>query len=182
MVVVGGKELVRSRSHDAREAIAESVRQPKTRVKLAQNRLAKQDAPEFTISAGDFGPELRGSRVEIWVAVTERRLHSDVKRGENAGENLHHAAVVRSLRKIGKADIGKQASFTTDATVPVEGCWKRENLLVAAFAQERKSRRILARGNDKNSVVSIKQLEFSGAAVYCPSATSEGTFSLPGRI
>jgi hypothetical protein len=149
MVVDGGKELVGIRSHEVRVSIAEAARQPKIKVKLAQNRLAKQDAPQFAIFAGEFGSELRDSKVDIWVAVTERRLHSDVKRGENAGEDLHHAAVVRSLRKLGTADNGKETSFTADATVPVERGWKRENLLVVAFAQERKSRRILGAATSK---------------------------------
>jgi hypothetical protein len=149
MVVDGGKEFIGSRSHDARVIIAEAARQPKIEVKLAQNPPAKEDELRFTISTGKFGSELRDGKLDIWVAVTERWLHSDVKRGENAGEDLHHAAVVRSLRKIGTADTGKETSFTADATVPVERSWKRENLLIVAFAQERKSRRILGTAKSK---------------------------------
>ncbi|GAC1624428.1 MAG: thioredoxin family protein [Candidatus Acidiferrum sp.] len=149
MIVDGGKELVGSRSHDVRVSIAEAARQPKIEVKLTQLSPTKEDALQFAISTGRFGTELRDSKVDIWVAVTERRLHSDVKRGENAGEDLHHAAVVRSLRKIGTAENGKESSFTTDATVSVERSWKRENILIVAFVQERKSRRILGAAMSK---------------------------------
>ncbi len=64
-------------------------------------------------------------------------------RGENAGEDLHHAAVVRSMRKIGEAKADGETSFTGNANVPLQKEWKRENLRVVLFVQERKSRRIL---------------------------------------
>jgi hypothetical protein len=70
-------------------------------------------------------------------------LHSAVTRGENAGEDLHHAAVVRSMRKIGEAKADGETSFTGNANVPLQKEWKRENLRVVLFVQERKSRRIL---------------------------------------
>jgi len=38
----------------------------------------------------------------VWLAITETGLHSSVTRGENAGEDLHHAAVVRFMRKSAK--------------------------------------------------------------------------------
>jgi hypothetical protein len=80
---------------------------------------------------------------EVWLAITETGLHSAVKRGENAGEDLHHAAVVRSIRKIGEAKAGDQTSFSGDATVTLRAQWKRENLHAVVFVQEKKSRRIL---------------------------------------
>jgi len=53
----------------------------------------------------------------VWLVVTETGLHSAVTRGENAGEDLHHAAVVRSMRKIGEAKADGETSFTGDASV-----------------------------------------------------------------
>jgi hypothetical protein len=80
---------------------------------------------------------------EVWLAITETGLHSAVKRGENAGEDLHHAAVVRSIQKVGEAKAGGQTSFSGDATVTLRAPWKRENLHAVVFVQEKKSRRIL---------------------------------------
>jgi len=80
---------------------------------------------------------------EVWLAITETGLHSAVTRGENAGEDLHHAAVVRSMRKIGEAKANGDTSFVGDASVSLQKEWKRENLRAVVFVQEKKSRRIL---------------------------------------
>ncbi len=66
-----------------------------------------------------------------------------MKRGENAGQDLHHAAVVRSMRKIGEAKADGETSFAGDARVPLQKEWKRENLRAVFLVQEKKSRRIL---------------------------------------
>src|SRR6266436_6157706 len=80
---------------------------------------------------------------EVWLAITETGLHSAVTRGENAGEDLQHAAVVRSMSKIGEAKAEGETSFARVATVPLQKEWKRENLRAVLFVQEKKSRRIL---------------------------------------
>jgi hypothetical protein len=79
----------------------------------------------------------------VWLAITETGLHSAVTRCENAGEDLHHAAIVRFLRKIGEAKGDHEPSFAGDATVPLKKAWKHENLRAVVFVQEKKSRRIL---------------------------------------
>ena len=71
-------------------------------------------------------------------------MHSAVTRGGNAGEDLQHAAVVRSMSKIGEAKAEGETSFARFATVPVQKEWKRENLRAVLFVQEKKSRRILS--------------------------------------
>lgn len=149
MIVDGNKELVGSRSGDVRASIAEAARQPKMEVKLEKNSPANENALQFTITTGKVISERQDGKVDIWVAVTERRLHSDVKRGENAGEDLHHAAVVRSLRKIGTIDNRKEISFSGTATISLERPWQRENLLIVAFAQEQKSRRVVGAATSK---------------------------------
>jgi len=47
------------------------------------------------------------------------------------------------MRKIGEAKGDGETSFTGDANVPLQKEWKRENLRVVVFVQEKKSRRIL---------------------------------------
>jgi hypothetical protein len=79
----------------------------------------------------------------VWLAVTETGLHSAVTRGENAGRELRHAAVVRALRKIGSADRGKELSFTGEPTIKLDHAWNRQNLRIVVFVQENHSRYIL---------------------------------------
>src|SRR6267143_1793249 len=143
MVVDGKTEFVGSQSRKAWQAVQQAASQQKAPVTL---RLASSpDASTENLSVTiDKLPEI-GHRdtAEVWLAITETGLHSAVKRGENAGEDLHHAAVVRSIRKIGEAKAGDQTSFSGDATVTLRAQWKRENLHAVVFVQEKKSRRIL---------------------------------------
>jgi hypothetical protein len=81
--------------------------------------------------------------VEVWLAITETGLHSDVKRGENSGHDLHHAAVVRSIRKIGEAKGGEEISFAGDVNVALQSDWKRENLKAVVFVQGKKGLQIV---------------------------------------
>ena len=63
-------------------------------------------------------------RADIIVAVTEDRLRSDVKRGENHGHVLTHAAVVRYLA-IGRAK-PLATPRTVRAEIPIAADWQRD--------------------------------------------------------
>ena len=82
-----------------------------------------------------------GDRADIIVAVTEDRLRTEVKRGENLGRTLSHAAVVREMRTIGEATGG---GATARTAIKIASEWRQENLKVVAFVQERTSRHVLA--------------------------------------
>ena len=79
----------------------------------------------------------------MWLAITETGLHSSVSRGENAGHELRHAAVVRAMHKIGEAKPEREISFSSDETVSLRKEWNRDNLKVVAFLQEKNSLKIL---------------------------------------
>jgi hypothetical protein len=66
-----------------------------------------------------------------------------VEAGENAGRNLIHAAVVRRLIKLGDANAHNEDAFSGSAKIAIQPSWKKENLQVVAFVQERKSRQIV---------------------------------------
>jgi hypothetical protein len=80
-------------------------------------------------------------RSDIIVAVTEDRLSTEVKRGENQGRTLTHAAVVREMRTVGEAS---GPSPSADIKIKIAPEWIRAHLKVVAFVQERGSRRVLA--------------------------------------
>jgi len=95
-------------------------------VSLEQGKPNRADQLDFSARAGKLEGTAGSDAAEVWLAITETGLHSAVKRGENAGEDLHHAAVVRSMRKIGEAKAKGETSFAGDATVPLKKEWKRE--------------------------------------------------------
>jgi len=143
MVVDGRVEFVGSHSQKARQAILEAAGNTKTPVTLTQGNSNGTGTGNFSVKVGKLEGTTRGDAAEVWLAITETGLHSAVTRGENAGEDLHHAAVARSMRKIGEAKADGETSFAGDANVPLQKEWKRENLRAVLFVQEKKSRRIL---------------------------------------
>lgn len=139
MIVDGQKEFVGSRERQARTEIEQASKLPKTRISLTPKSSVANGTAQFNVQVG----KLTGEGAEVWLAVTETQLHSSVKAGENAGEDLHHAAIVRRLHKIGEAKPGNELPFSSDTTVKLDAKWKPENLHVVVFVQEKKSRHIL---------------------------------------
>jgi hypothetical protein len=68
-------------------------------------------------------------------------LSSDVRRGENRGRVLTHAAVVRLLKTMGEA--GAQG---VTGEIAIDPSWQRDRVKIVAFVQESRSRRIVAAG------------------------------------
>jgi hypothetical protein len=85
--------------------------------------------------------EASRKKLELWLALTEKGLQSDVKAGENSGETLQHAAVVRSLQKI--AVVQADEPFTKRVAPNLKQEWKREQLSLVAFLVEKGSRKIV---------------------------------------
>jgi hypothetical protein len=143
MVVDGTAEFVGSRAQQAREAIREAASKTKIPVTLTHGSADGTGKENFSAKVGKLEGTTRGDVAELWLAITETGLHSAVTRGENAGEDLHHAAVVRLMRKIGEARAEGETSFAGETAVPLQKEWKRENLRAVLFVQEKQSRRIL---------------------------------------
>jgi hypothetical protein len=135
MVVDGRAEFVGSDGDAARKAIQRAAAQPHGEIDLRVDA-----ALHLTITAARL-PIGRGERADLLVAVTEDRLQSDVKRGENHGRVLKHAAVVRSLHPVGEPIAGDAGAETV---VALDDSWERSRLRIVAFVQERRSRAILA--------------------------------------
>src|SRR6185369_5770966 len=88
-------------------------------------------------------PDHEGSN--IFLAITEDNLVSNVAKGENSGKKLEHQSVVRELKSIGTLN-APDKSGEIETTLQLKPNWKRENLKIVAFVQENASRRILGAG------------------------------------
>ncbi|MHB8676696.1 MAG: DUF1223 domain-containing protein [Candidatus Acidiferrales bacterium] len=149
MVVDGQSQFVGSNGREALAAIEKAARGVETNVTIGGGKIVAKDSEDFTVSVGKLAGNAGNDVAEVWLAVVEDGLHSSVTRGENAGHVLYHAAVLRSLHKIGVARANGRASFTGNALVKFKSNWKRENLHVVAFVQEKKSRAILGAASTK---------------------------------
>jgi hypothetical protein len=143
MVVDGQDQFVGSNGRKAQASIEKAAQEPETSITIANGKADPKDSEDFQVSVGKLEGSTPDDVAEVWVAVTEDGLHTAVSDGENAGHTLYHAAVVRSLHKIGVANANGDTSFTGDERVKFKGNWKRENLHVVVFVQEKKSRKIL---------------------------------------
>jgi hypothetical protein len=79
--------------------------------------------------------------LELWIAVSEKGLQNNVTAGENSGETLQHADVVRTLHKIDS--FRGQGDAATPVTVELKPNWKLTNVHVVAFLVDRNSHRIV---------------------------------------
>lgn len=127
MVVDGRTEFVGSDERAARRAIEAAAREPRAFVRAVP---AGARAVRVTVAGAASG-------ADVFLAVVEDGLSSDVTRGENAGKRLPHASVARALAAVGRVD----ARGRFDAEVPVApGPGARRAF---AFAQERGTGHVL---------------------------------------
>lgn len=76
-----------------------------------------------------------------WLAVYEHDLQSPVRAGENVGKILRHDYVVRRL--IGPLKPDRTGHLSLRRQVPLEADWKRADIGIVAFVQDRKSGEVL---------------------------------------
>jgi hypothetical protein len=138
MIVDGRTEFVGSSGHDALRAIDGASRTPKPAVHLSWRTgdvLSIQVEALANVAANETG--------QLFLAVAENMLHSDVKRGENAGAALEHNGVVRQMLPLEKIETAREG-FSSMVSVRPAREWNRANLRAVVFVQERRSRRVLA--------------------------------------
>jgi hypothetical protein len=142
MVVDGQEEFVGSDDLAAREAIARARRSVKAPIALRVSAAAGSGSEiTLAIKISELPDIKEGDPVDLWVAVTESSLASQVTRGENTGRRLAHTAVVRELRRADR--LNTAGSFATELGLPLAPEWKRENLSAVVFLQQQGSRRVL---------------------------------------
>jgi len=133
MVVNGQAEFVGSDEGRARQEILKAAREPKARVELSP-----KDG-EVAIKVAELPAAAKG--VNVILAVTETRLDTEVRGGENGGHKLRHTGVVRSMATVGRID-GKSGIYTAQAHYRLDPSWKRENVKLVVFLEDRASKKI----------------------------------------
>jgi len=142
MIVDGWDEFVGSREEQARAAIVDASRKPKVVLDLqAHDETPSQIEVRIVVHAPP--PALQSEKGDVWLAVTERGLHNNVLRGENAGEDLYHSEVLRTLHRVGASHGNKEPWFSGEQKVELGPEWKRKNLRFVAFVQDPKTLHIL---------------------------------------
>ena len=139
LVVDGRSQFLGSNPQQAAAEIRKAATVAKTPVSITAEAEA-EGRKRFKVSVGKLEGS-GGDVVEVWLAVTEDGLRSQVCRGENAGKALQHVATLRSLQKIGVADAGAPVAFTGEKEVKFDSQWNVEHLHVTVFVQKKKEPR-----------------------------------------
>jgi hypothetical protein len=142
MVVDGRTQFVGSREDQARQAIVAAAASATTAVSIAPAQAGTHGGAQFAVTVGKLAGG-KSDKADVWLAVTESGLHSAVARGENAGKEVYHASIVRTLRKVGTADSNKDTAFSENVSIPLKPYWKPDNLRVVVFVQDKKNHQIL---------------------------------------
>ena len=141
-VIDGQRSVVGVRERELLNSIQESARQTQAEMEANLEAPAADGTLKVHVRATKLQPSANDS-VEIWLAIAEKNLASQVNKGENAGRELSHSAVLRSLKKLGVASGNGGATFDGSTQAKLNRDWKPQNIEAIVFAQERKSRRIL---------------------------------------
>jgi hypothetical protein len=145
MIVDGQTEFNGNAMNKAIEAIAKAARSPKAdvRIVIPETKTHKDNQKiRFNVSVKNVPPVDRGDVAEVILALTEDKLSSNVTRGENSGRKLAHTAVVREMRALGRVDSATK-TFDSEKTMAIADGWKRDDLRIVVFVQERVQRRVL---------------------------------------
>lgn len=133
MVVDGAVEFVGNDAGRAQRSIREAASQPEA----ATVKLSSAAGDQLAVQAKTPGS---AKDAQVVLVITEDNLTTQVGSGENGGRTLHHAAVVRELRQLGRL---REGSFEANVPFKLEKDWKRNDLRAVVFVQEGPSGKIL---------------------------------------
>jgi len=143
LVIDGAMQNVGSDGRAIRRSIERAAQSPKSLVGVEAGTDGHDIRADLAIDVPE-GVAVRAA-TDLVVAITEDKLTTDVRRGENGGRILKHDAVVRAIVTSGVMPLG-QRNWRTTASIPIARDWRVENLRVVGFLQERDSRRIVGAG------------------------------------
>jgi hypothetical protein len=142
MIVNGQAQFVGNDGDRATQEIGRAAQAQTTLVELKTvPRPADPDLVDLSVQVTN-APAGKLHNSNVYLAVTESDLSTNVQRGENSGRLLRHAPVVRSFGVIGKMDSKGSGTGTITNTLRLPKEWRRENLRAVVFVQERDSYKI----------------------------------------
>jgi hypothetical protein len=143
MVVDGEFELVGSDERGAIRAIENATKAEKIPVKISSIHLESGNVVSLHVDVGQLPSSVAAGSAEMLIATADESDESHVSRGENAGRNLKHIAVLRSLTPVGT--VNRSVEFSQDVRIHIN----RENtgnLRFVAIVQEVPVGRVLGAG------------------------------------
>jgi len=143
MVVDGEFELVGSDERGAIQAIENATKAEKIPVNISSIHLESGNVVSLHVNVGQLPSSVAAGSPEVLIATADESDESYVSRGENAGRNLKHIAVLRSLTPVGT--VNRAGEFSQDVRIHINRENTR-NLRFVAIVQEVPVGRVLGAG------------------------------------
>jgi hypothetical protein len=137
MIVDGKTDFVGNDRSEAIQLISDASRVAKTPIRITSTKF---DADNVSLQI-HMDPLTAGT-ADVYLAITENNLSNAVTRGENQGHKLSHVAVVRKLTLLGHTTA--KSAFDAAPIMRLSKEWKRADLKFLVFAQNSKSRNVVA--------------------------------------
>ena len=132
MVVDGQAQFVGSNFGQARQAIAEAVKNEKANIEISN------DVNNLKVNISELPPH---ENSYVWLAIAENNLRTNVRRGENSGRTLEHVSVVRDLKLLGElAPTAK--TFASETAWQIQPNWNKKNLKFVVFVQGKETKKV----------------------------------------
>src|SRR5947209_9182025 len=141
MIVNGQVEFVGDDAQRAYQEIGRAALNPKFTIKMQTDTTPVHEQVELSVRLKSLSRG-RDEASNVYLAITESNLSSNVRAGENSGRRLSHAALVRSFGLIGKWDPKGASGVELRPTLKLPADWKREGLHAVVFVQEKDTSRI----------------------------------------
>lgn len=143
MIVDGKAQFVGSNSSKALTEIDKATGNKKGLIEITlQKELLN---PSLKVKISGLNPS---EDADVYLAITEDELETDVKRGENNGKKLSHMSVVRELQQVGNIATAEK-TFEIEKTVKIDSLWNEKNLNFVVFVQNKNSKNVVAIGKTK---------------------------------
>ena len=143
LVIDGHVALIGSLEAEARQAVALAVRRPKASMYLELREPSGPDDVTVHVRIAELPGLPDGETADLWFAVTETGLTTNVARGENARRRLRHTAVARHLERAERLPAAMPEIYDTTIPVALAPAWRRDHLRVVVFLQEAVSRNVV---------------------------------------
>ena len=135
-VVVNGREAVVGTEH---ALVDRAIRAAAKRAPLPLDVMAHRAGDRARLRVATPAAPSAAEPIAVVAAVAQDGLTTAVTRGENAGRQLHHVAVARTLERIGV--LGREA-LTLESSLKVDRAWGGSGLTVVVWLQGRSSRQV----------------------------------------
>jgi len=136
MVINGQSQVIGSDWTSATKAIRAAAQLPRADIKLTT---AAGDRVRYDVQHLPLGTHT----ADMFLAIAESALETQVTHGENSGHRLQHTGVVRTLVSLGTLDTKQKGASAGEMQLTLKREWTPRNLKVVLFVQDRDTKRIV---------------------------------------